>query len=90
MAKAANRSDHFPSRAFGGKTTKQIFKSFSDACLTHTIWMGRFRKRGEVSFNKDLETKIFALPIPFIPLLNLVFQLLSMQLLEIVTQVLTL
>ena len=67
--KAANRSDHFPSRAFLAKKlrNKFLFKSFSDASFNNYIQYGWEDSENGVklSFNKDLETKIFALTHPF-------------------------
>ena len=51
--KAANRSDHFPSRAFLAEKLRNKF-GWEDV-----------EKGIKLSFNKDLETKIFALTHPF-------------------------
>ena len=67
--KAANRSDHFPSRAFLAEKlrNKFLFKNFSDASFNNYIQYGWEDSENGVklSFNKDLETKIFALTHPF-------------------------
>ena len=67
--KAANRSDHFPSRAFLAEKlrNKFLFKKFSDASFNNYIKYGwkDSENRVKLSFNKDLETKIFALTHPF-------------------------
>ena len=72
--KAANRSDHFPSKAFLAKKlrNKFLFKNFSDASFNNYIKYGWEDSENGVklSFNKDLETRIFALTHPFYSSIN--------------------
>lgn len=67
--KAANRSDQFPSRAFLAEKlrNKSLFKNFSEASFNNYIEHGweETEKGIKLSFNKDLESKIFALTYPF-------------------------
>lgn len=67
--KAANRSDYFPSRALVAKKlrNKFLFKNFSDTSFNNYIKYGweDVEKGVKLSFNKYLETKIFALTYPF-------------------------
>ena len=67
--KAANRSDYFPSKAFLAEKlrNKFLFKNFSDASFNNYIQYGWENSENGVklSFNKDFETKIFALTYPF-------------------------
>ena len=67
--KAANRSDHFPSRAFVAEKlrNKFLFKNFSAASFKNYIKYGwEDSEYGvKLSFNKDLEAKIFTLTHPF-------------------------
>ena len=67
--KAAKRSDHFPSKAFLAEKlrNKFLFKNFSDASFNNYIQYGWENSENGVklSFNKDFETKIFALTYPF-------------------------
>lgn len=73
--KAANRSDRFPSRTFLANKlrNKFLFKNFSDASFNNYIEYGWENTENgiKLSFNKDLETKIFALTAPFYSSVNL-------------------
>ena len=66
--KAANRSNHFPSRAFVSEKlrNKFLFKNFSDESFNNYIQYGwEDAKDGiRLSFKKEIETKIFALTAP--------------------------
>lgn len=67
--KATNRSDHFPSRAFLAEKlrNKTLFKNFSDTSFNNYIEYGweETEKGIKLAFNKELESKIFALTHPF-------------------------
>ena len=67
--KAANRSNHFPSRAFVSEKlrNKFLFKNFSDESFNNYIQYGwEDAKDGiNLAFEKDIETNIFALTPPF-------------------------